>query len=130
MGTITEMLQGMLEQSTDEAEIADINYLIECYKNRKKKINEYFIINEVCEYYGISFDEIMSKSRLSILVEARSVCYYILRHSFNLQLYKIAKIFNKNHATVMFGIRRLEDLMKYEKVLQIKFENICQKINK
>jgi len=72
------------------------------------------IINDVCNTYGIELIDLMSKSRLRILVEPRQVLFYILHKKLNIPCQKVGKMFGKNHATVLHGANVIKNYMEYD----------------
>ena len=48
----------------------------------EKDIDKDSTILKVCNYYGITLDELMSKSRLRKIVDARNTLYYIFHKAF------------------------------------------------
>ena len=83
----------------------------------KEKINENIekLILKVCNYNDISRRELMSKSRLREIAESRQIIMYILRRVYRLSFQKIADIFGKTHATVLYSVGKIKDIMSYDK---------------
>ena len=69
------------------------------------------MINEICEYFGVQFQEIFTRRRYKNLVCAKKVIYWILRRE-GLTYNQIANIVQKDHETVMMGVRTLPDEFK------------------
>lgn len=69
------------------------------------------MINEICEYFGVQFQEIFTRRRYTKLVNAKKVIYWILRRE-GLTFNQIAKIVQKDHETVIMGVRTLPDEFK------------------
>jgi len=76
------------------------------------------IIKDVCDTYGIELVDLMSKSRLRILVEPRQVLFYILHKKLNLPCQKVGQMFGKNHATVLHGANVIKNYMEYDSNLR------------
>ena len=72
------------------------------------------IIQDVCEVYGIQLDDLMSTARHRILVEPRQVLFYILHKKMNIPCVNVGKMFNKNHATVLYGANNIKLFMQNE----------------
>ena len=73
-------------------------------------LQDYFA--EYCEKVNISIDQLYSKSRKRDLVEKRMVLMYTLRRSVGMTLHKIADALKKNHATVIYAIKSIDDFIK------------------
>jgi hypothetical protein len=87
-----------------------------------EKVKE--IINEEL---GVNIDKNVRKRNY---VEARALYYTILKNSTNLTLSQIGNIVNKNHATVLHGIKNLQDWMDQNAYLQHAYNNVLDKIDK
>ena len=61
--------------------------------------------------------DIHLNSRKEEYILARAVCYSILRDCLNMTYQQIAKVFNKNHATVIHAYNELPYMIKYNKSL-------------
>ena len=71
------------------------------------------IIGETARYYGISEEAIRGQSRQKNTATARQVAMYLCRTLTNMALVDIGHHFeDRNHATVLSSIRKIEDLMK------------------
>ena len=64
-------------------------------------------IDEVCEDYNITYEQIISPTRLRIISLPRQVAMYKL-HQLGYSLMEIGKIFNKDHTTVIHAVRKIE----------------------
>lgn len=74
----------------------------------------------VCEYFGITRDDILSKSRKRQIVQARQIAMYLCRQLIsNCSLATIgAEIGGKDHATVLHSCTTVADLMATDKVFK------------
>ena len=71
------------------------------------------IIGETARYFGLSEDIIRGQSRQKNIANARQVAMYLCRTLTSASLEDIGKQFeNRNHATVLAAIRKVEDTMK------------------
>ncbi len=88
------------------------------------------IIGEVCRFYSIEENILRSTQKTRNTAEARQVAMYLIRKMTNLSLPDIAKEFGKNHTTVLYGIRRVEeDLGNTSSGLQDNVREITANIN-
>jgi hypothetical protein len=78
-------------------------------------------IEEIIEEYGLK-----SKCRKRELVYTRNILYKHLRNK-GMSLQAIGKKFNRDHATVLFGLNQYERLCGYEDFETLK-ENVCNKL--
>jgi|DEB0MinimDraft_6_1074348.scaffolds.fasta_scaffold90717_2 hypothetical protein len=95
---------------------------METHKLIKKTINKFFNI------------DIDKQTRIEKYVEARMIYYWICYYFTNMNLSKIAKTVNKNHATVLHGIKNFPDFMETDKEFKEKFLGVYSiikdKVNK
>jgi len=62
------------------------------------------IIDSICQAYGIKKMHLLSKRRDKKLVYVKKLTYVTLRN-LGLSLPKIGKLLNKDHTTILHGIR-------------------------
>jgi len=74
----------------------------------------------VCEYFNISRDELLSKSRKRQIVQARQIAMYLSRQLIsNCSLSSIgAKLGGKDHATVLHACTTVSDLMSNDRTFR------------
>ena len=85
-----------------------------------KKIKEL-----VKQEYGYDVD---SPTRKREVVEARAMFYYILKNFSNLTLAAIARTVDKNHATVLHGLKNFDLWKKQNKYLEFAFRNVVHRL--
>ncbi|MBG6084701.1 chromosomal replication initiator protein DnaA [Zhihengliuella flava] len=77
-----------------------------------QEITSQAIIAQTAEYFGLSIEELNSKSRTRTLVTARQIAMYLLRELTDLSLPKIgAELGGRDHTTVIHADRKIRDLM-------------------
>lgn len=76
------------------------------------------IISKICMSYGISEKQLKSKSRLRHLVDARGIAMYILNKKMNYNTLMIGKLLNRNHATIIHQVRKIEGLIEVDKLFK------------
>ena len=70
----------------------------------------------VCDYFNITRDELVSKTRKRQIVQARQIAMYMSRNLINCSLSTIgAEIGGKDHATVLHACTTVNDLMTTDK---------------
>ncbi len=101
------------------------------YPNAPKEITPKLIIQIVCEHYGVSPDDIISKKRNSEFVQPRQVIMYLCRELIGISLQSIGKeLGKKDHTTVIHGINKIKDeLGNGNEELRNRIEIIKKKIN-
>ncbi|HEY3210485.1 MAG TPA: chromosomal replication initiator protein DnaA [Actinomycetota bacterium] len=69
------------------------------------------ILEETASYFGLGPGDLVSKSRSRPLTTARHVAMYLLRELTGLSLIRIGEHFERDHTTVLHGIKKIEGLM-------------------
>jgi chromosomal replication initiator protein len=88
------------------------------------------IRNIVFRYYGLEPDLINSKIRLRPIVHARQVTHYFSREKTNFSLSQIGWFQGmKDHATVLYGIKSVNNMLDYDKAVQRDIEKLDEKLD-
>ena len=73
----------------------------------------------VCDYFNITRDDLLSKTRKRQIVQARQIAMYMSRNLINCSLSTIgAEIGGKDHATVLHACTTVGDLMATDKAFR------------
>ncbi len=73
----------------------------------------------VCDYFNISRDVLLSKSRKRAIVQARQIAMYMSRNLINCSLATIgSEIGGKDHATVLHACNTVSDLMQTDRTFK------------
>ena len=70
------------------------------------------IISQVCKFYSVDEVVLRGSQRTRGIAEARQMAMYLVRKLTNLSLPDIGQEFNRDHATVLHGIRKVEASLK------------------
>ncbi len=70
------------------------------------------IINQVCKFYSIDEAVLRGTLKNKGTAEARQIAMYLIRKLTNLSLPDIGKEFNKDHTSILYSIRKVEDALK------------------
>jgi chromosomal replication initiator protein len=82
----------------------------------------------VCKYYGISINDIVSRSRKQSFVRPRQIAMYLARIFTDSPLQTIGRSFNRYHATAMHAINAIEQGMKKDGAIQKQVEFFSQRL--
>ena len=77
--------------------------------------------------YGVSRQEVISKTREKNINDCRQTLFYLGRFA-GLTLKEIATIFNRHHSTVMSGIDMIYNRMAHDKEYTKFLENLVKKM--
>ena len=87
------------------------------------------ILKESARYYQVSEEDIKGVSRQKNIVTARHITAYLIRNLTNLSLSDIGEFLNRDHATVLASIRKVETSIKTDKELAATIRDITSNIN-
>jgi len=68
------------------------------------------ILDSVAQAFGVSVREIMGKTRERPVARARQAAYYLCREFTSLSYPRIGAKFNRDHSTVMYGVKQVGHL--------------------
>lgn len=89
---------------------------------------ERLIIDIVCEHFGTNLESIKIKSRKPEVKEVRHVCYFMLKKHTRNGLANIGALLDQDHATVLNGLKRINNYIETERQTREHIEAIDQKI--
>ena len=88
------------------------------------------IISQVCKFYSMDESVLRSTLRNKGTTEARQMAIYLVRKLTNLSLPDIGKEFNRDHATVLHSIRKVESgIQSGDETLKNTIRDITSNIN-
>lgn len=82
------------------------------------------IIQSICFDHDVRKNEVIGTLRFANIVRARYLSVFLIRKKTDLSLKEIGKIFNRDHATVMYAIDSIKDQISYDKVLRAEVERL------
>ncbi len=93
-----------------------------------REIPAELILAESASYFGFSRPDLVGKSRSRPLTTARHVAMYLVRECTGLSLLKIGELFDRDHTTVMHGLKKVETLMKERGGLYRQVQDLTRRI--
>jgi chromosomal replication initiator protein len=116
---MTEYERGYMDGIRDRQAPAPVKHLV-----TKVKI----IQDVVCEFYGLTLEAIKQKSRKAEIAHPRQVLSYFLMMNTAMTFQSIGRIFGKDHTTVIYAKRRIEDLTFSDPMVKDEVETIKKRI--
>ena len=96
----------------------------------KSEISVGKIQEAVCNYFGISDDIFLSKTRKREIVQARQIAMYLSRNLTKTSLSSIgAQLGGKDHATVLHACNQVSDLMDTDRSFRGYVHDIERQLN-
>ena len=131
-------LEGVIKKLTAYKEILNEPITIDSVKRAIEDVNKQGIyiptpekiIQETARYYGLKPEELRGPSRAKNPTRARQVSMFLMRSLTDLSLQDIgAEYEDRNHATVLSSIRKVEDLLQSDKTMSGTIRDITSNIN-
>ena len=100
---------------------------LELLSNKRKRIDENivnYILTIIQIYSDLQYDYYFKKSRKVELVKARHLAMYFAKEYTETSLKKLGRKFNKDHSTIIHGIKRIKNGIKYEPDVSKDVKNI------
>lgn len=82
------------------------------------------ILQAVAGEYGVTVDEIISRSRLRDIAEARQMAMYLIREVLDYTPDRIGEAIGRNRVTVIYAIQKIADLASVDKQTQRHLVNL------
>ena len=129
----------ILNQMSDNDKDAIIASIIRTHNRIQKALDKTVlilkssnIVNDierfVCEQFGISQSEIYSDNNTDNFSGARRMIMYFLRIELGWSAKDIANRMNRDRTTVIVGIKKAKDWLKYDKDFIHKYDNLRKKM--
>ena len=100
-------------------------------KNIATQMNEQKIINIVADYYSLTPEVLVGKSRTGQVAMARHIAMYIIRKDLDISLEKIGEMFGgRDHTTVINAISHVDKELTTDSQLKHAIEDLEKRINK
>ena len=131
-------LEGVIKKLTAYKEILNEVITIESVKRAISDVKKEgifvptpeIIIRETARYYQLDEAEIRGQSRSKNTTMARQISMYLIRTLTDSSLQAIGEMYeNRNHATVLSSIRKVENLLKTDQKTGIVVRDITSNIN-
>ena len=121
-GKIVTVLAGVPVNDYDLS-MDEVNCLVK-FLSSEKDVHDIDRINDTiitaCVRYGVTMEQVKSRTRQQPIVEARQYAFYLLRIKLHMSFQQIGYIFNLHHATVLHGVRHIINL---KSINQLGYEN-------
>ena len=130
-------IEGVVHRLTAYRDMLDDTITINSVKRAIKDVTQLgvfvptpeTIISETSRYYGIEEEALQGRQRSKNTAIARHVSMYLIRNLTSMSLEDIGKLYEKNHSTVLYSIRKVEDLIKTDTELAAAVRDITSNLN-
>ncbi|CAB5223794.1 Chromosomal replication initiator, DnaA C-terminal [uncultured Caudovirales phage] len=87
------------------------------------------VLDFICDYSGISYEEIMSHSRKRTITDSRKMAIFFIYHGTRLNKTAVARFFNKDHATILHSLKGHAILMEVDSSYRNMYDIIQGKLS-
>lgn len=104
--------------------IKSLNYytMLGIYSKKTLRPNE--VVEFVCSQIGVPRKKLMTHKRFRELTIARQIAYSILRFEYKMKLIQIARMFKRDHTTIINGLKTHSNYMFSDEDYREKYEEI------
>lgn len=90
-------------------------------KNRKRlKLNGSHVIETALIYFEMTDVELKGKKRTRHFAMARHIICHLLRYEYGMTLKEIGLLLNRDHTSVMHGVKTVSDLLHTKNIEMVK----------
>ena len=86
------------------------------------------VIDAVARCYGVEANLVKGKARTKNITAARQMAVYLMGHELGLSTTRIGTILSRDHSTVCYALRRMEERLVADPVLGEKMEQIIKEL--
>ncbi len=97
-------------------------------ESAQSKITPEYIIEKCASFYGVKKEDIYSDKRTKNIALARQVVMYILKDVTDFSFPKIGSILGKDHATVLYSVKKITKDMEKDESLKFNVEGLINDI--
>ena len=87
------------------------------------------IIENISKRYNIAIEDIKGKKRTTEIALARHISIYVIRNVTNLSLQNTAKIFGRDHTTILSSIDVIKSKMADDSTFEYEINSICNEFS-
>lgn len=110
----------VVEPPEEDPIVADVGSVVTLEKEDASQK----VLQTVAKAYGVSVDDVLGVSRRRSFVWPRHLVMYLLNLDFNFSLVKLAKIFKRDHTSVLHACQRMKWIVERDKKLRATIANI------
>jgi chromosomal replication initiator protein len=132
-GNLTRILalasiRGITPREVIGGEMDSVAPQIMATANRGRVAQPKKVIETVSNYYGIEAKELLGRSRQKDIKTARQIAMYLMNEELNLSTVRIGNEFQKDHTTIMHGIKVIKEDLKNDFNLRSQISELREKI--
>ncbi len=95
---------------------------------KNPQVTKDFIVDLVCRHFKVTREELASRSRLRRITFPRQVAMYLCRRFTEESLEAIGRLFNRDHATVVYALNSVNKKISHPGPIKYQVEYLCREI--
>ena len=127
---VTKVIYQMTFANQRNITLGDVRALLENHFSGgpSKRLTVEDVQKEAERFFKVSHADLIGKKRTRNITHARHVTIYLCRELLDIPYEDIGKKFNRDHSTVMYSVRIVEEKMKENRVMREEVETLRQLI--
>ena len=113
-GKLNQLLALSEVRGVDPKELISDGYMDEAVHSRRHNLSAKQLIDKVAKYYDLNSKDLLGSSRIKNIKSARQVAMFLMSEELDYSTVKIGTEFNKDHTTVMHGIKKIKQDLKVD----------------
>ncbi len=95
--------------------------------DRRETLTPSMLLEIVADHFVVSSDDIISARRDKEIVIPRQVVMYLCRNELNMKQEAIGRLLDKDHSTIIYGLKKIDQLLKTDESLRTTVEVLKKK---
>lgn len=87
------------------------------------------VLDAVASEYGLSVDDMKSRKRDALTMEARQMAMFLLGYMDGVSIVEVAYVMGTSASVASYGIEKMYDLLDCNKIVSERYENIKRKLH-
>tara|TARA_B100000424_G_C22718704_1_gene390525 strand:+ start:156 stop:554 length:399 start_codon:yes stop_codon:yes gene_type:complete len=89
------------------------------------------IINIVCDHYKTNTEDVTnSNNRFAKVIMSKYISMYIIKQDYpHIKDHMVASLFNNDRTTLIYAVKKIRDLIEFDKFVSSDYDKIRKKIN-
>ncbi len=126
---ILKKIQAYLElEESQEVDMALLERVTQDVISSEKAYTPEFIIEKTAACFSVSPDDVLGKGKTKNVTAARQVATYLMRKLTGLTLDEIGKILSRDHSTILYSIKKVEESINTDPALNDTIRDITANI--
>lgn len=115
-------------RGVNPSDLINDGYLEDVQYSKVKTMSPKQVIDKVAKFYDLSSKDLLGTSRAARIKTPRQIAMYIMNEELGLSTVRIGNEFNKDHTTIMHGIKKIKTDLKLDFGLRDQIATLREKM--